>query len=345
MAEEFIFQLNITGPDGFSQVFRVPVGITQIGRQAGNDLRLVHSQISRQHAQIDCTTTECRITDLGSSNGTRLHDEKLTPHVPVLLTSSSVVNIGPYALSLEKTPVETFQEKELPPAEETPVKLGAVEVREIPPTPEPVLPSLESEPSPEIIKRAVETPSLGAPPTEPPQPPSAPPAAYYPGDGIVPPGLSTHSTRLLNFLPGIYHTDFMSRFLALFESILIPIEWNVDNFDLFLDPGTTTRDFLPWLANWFALTFDSTWSDAQRRTLLKEAYRIYARRGTRGALSRILEIYTGRKPEIIDTGDDLKPFTFTVRLPLRQQEVNQELVEALIDANKPAHSTYSLEFS
>jgi phage tail-like protein len=135
----------------------------------------------------------------------------------------------------------------------------------------------------------------------------------------------------------------MARFLGMFESILIPIEWNVDNFDLYLDPGTVPTGFLPWLANWFEITFDPTWGEAQRRTLLAEAHQIYARRGTCWALSRVLEIYTGHRPEIIDLDEDLEPFTFAVRLPLRAGEVNRELVERIIDANKPAHTTYTLK--
>jgi phage tail-like protein len=160
----------------------------------------------------------------------------------------------------------------------------------------------------------------------------------------VPPGLSTHSRRLLSYLPGIYHTDFMARFLGIFESILTPIEWNVDNFDLYLHPGTAPTGFMPWLANWFEIAFDPTWSEAQRRTLLAEAHQIYARRGTRWALSRVLEIYTGRKPEIIDLGEGQEPCTFTVKLPLRKRDANQELIAAITDANKPAHTTYTLEF-
>ena len=136
----------------------------------------------------------------------------------------------------------------------------------------------------------------------------------------------------------------MARFLALFESILAPIEWNVSNFDLYLHAGTAPLSFLPWLASWFGVTFDSTWSEAQRRTLLAEACQIYARRGTRWALARVLEIYAGHAPEIVDQAEAQTPFTFTVRLPARRREINRELLQRIIDANKPAHTSYTLEF-
>jgi phage tail-like protein len=125
---------------------------------------------------------------------------------------------------------------------------------------------------------------------------------------------------------------------------LTPIEWEITHFDMVLSPGTAPKDFLPWLGSWFDLTFDDSWTEAQRRTLLAEAHRIYARRGTRWALSRVLEIYTGHQPEVIDTAEDLEPFTFRVILPTSARS-RQSLIERLINAHKPAHTNYRLEFS
>jgi phage tail-like protein len=215
------------------------------------------------------------------------------------------------------------------------------------PEPEPEPAKAETPPKkPEPVK--AETPPKGkrpSPPKKPPTPPAPPlPRPSAPLPPGTPPGLTQHSSRLLPYLPGIYHTDFMSRFLGLFESILTPIEWNIDNFDLFLNPGTTPAEFLPWLARWYEISFDDSWSEAQRRQLLKEAHQIYGRRGTKWALSRILEIYTGHPPDIDDESADLDPFTFTVKIPLRQKELNQELIERIIDMNKPAHTTYKLKF-
>jgi phage tail-like protein len=158
------------------------------------------------------------------------------------------------------------------------------------------------------------------------------------------PGLGLHSSFLLDYLPGIYQTDFMSRFLGIFEATLLPVEWTIDNFDQFLDPETSPGGFLPWLASWYGLVFDSTWSEAKRRQLLSEAHEIFARRGTRRALSRVLEIYTGAEPEIDDDAKDLEPFTFSVVIPRRKRDVRSDLIEALIDVHKPAHTTYSIKY-
>lgn len=316
MAQEYEFRLRITGPQG-PQVFSVPVGATTIGRQPGNDLWLDDPQVSRRHAQLDCTAVECQITDLESSNGTIVNGARLVPHVAVLLPRNAIIKIGAFELAFEQRPVEPPEAKEPPPATKE-------------------LPEAKAPPEEELV---AEPP----PPVEPPSPPPLPEPPPPEGD-LVPPGLSIHSRRLLSYLPGIYHTDFMARFLGIFESILTPIEWNVENFDLYLDPATVPVDFMPWLVNWFGSIFDPTWSEAQCRTLLAEAQQIYARRGTRWALSRVLEIYTGHLPEIVDADKDLEPFTFTVKLPRRARGLNRELIERIIDANKPAHTTYTLKF-
>lgn len=358
MAEEFTHQLTVTRPDG-SETLTIPAGTITIGRQVGNDLLLEHPLVSRQHVRLECTAEACHITDLGSSNGTTVDDEKLTPQVPVPLAPGTVVKIGPFQLAYDRVPVEPAEadakpepEAELPP--EPAVEEPAVEepVAEGPEAEEPaaVEPPLQEDESDQdvITEEPVEEPVSGEMAAPPPPPPPTPPPSgpeRPSGNGFfMPPGLSRYSRYYLDYLPGIYHTEFMSRFLALFESILKPIEWNVDNFDLFLDPETAPADFLPWLANWFELAFDDSWSEEQRRTLLAEANQIYARRGTKWALSRTLEIYTGRTPQIDDQDEDLDPFTFSVDVPVPERELKRALVERIIDMNKPAHAIYKLRF-
>ena len=319
MADSFEFLVSITDPQGNET--RHSLGArTTLGRQPGNDIELTDQRVSRQHASIECRDDGCILTDLDSSNGTYLDAEKLPPQAPIPLKPGAEVSIGPFSLRLIAIPVEA----------EAPV------VREAP-QPAPPEPADVPEDAP------VEEPSSAASggQAEPPPAPPAPADAPIPD---LPPGLAMRSRQLLQYLPSIYHTDFMARFLGLFEAILMPIEWEITHFDMFLSPGTAPDDFLPWLANWFDLAFDDSWTEAQRRTLLAEAHRIYARRGTHWALSRVLEIYTGHKPTVIDTGAELEPFTFRVILP-RTTHTHRSLIERLINAHKPAHTTYTLEFS
>lgn len=286
-----------------------------IGRQSGNDLILDNPEISRRHAAIDCQEMECSITDLGSSNGTRVNGEKLTPHISVSLNPGAEIKIGPFTLILQQKTSEI--EKPIP----------AIELAQ-------------------VVDLVEEQAQIVTPPPSPPiKPPSSPPIpSSIPFEiSPVPDGLSLHSQKLIQYLPDIYHTDFVSRFLGIFEATFLPLEWTIDNFDLFLDPGTAPEGFLPWLANWFQIDFSPAWNESQRRIFLKEASQIYSRRGTRWALSRLLEIFTGKSPIIIDDGNKLDPHTFIVTLSIPENDTNRETIERIIDSNKPAHTTYQLE--
>lgn len=322
MAQTLQLQFIIQGA-GRTWEFPIPSGRTIIGRQPGCDLLLENPQISRQHAHLDCTPESLQITDLNSSNGTLLNDQRLTPEVSSPLKQGDRLEIGPF--TLEVAPVASHAVSDSPQAD----------TRESPPLPIPEIP-----PRPAASNRTGK--GQPPPPKEPPPHPAS--TADQQPEWTVLPGLSTHSQAMINYLPDIYHSDFMSRFLALFESIQIPIDWVVDHFDLFLSPGTAPDAFLPWLAGWFQIPFDNTWSSAQKRQLITEAYALFARRGTPWVLSRTLEIYTGAVPEIIDSGDHLASYTFTVNLPISQSDIDPALVRAIIERHKPAHTTYELNF-
>jgi phage tail-like protein len=340
MAQKVEFRLHIQGPESTQDVI-LPLGQAALGRDPGCEVLLAFPLVSRRHAQFTCTETECEIIDLGSANGTSVNGVKLTPQVPASLTEGSLINIGPFEITVAAVPVKVTAEASQFIAQEKPVVEKQLQEGKGAQPAVSAKPKKAAKPAPEKVEQPG-IPIKPPPPTGKGETISLP--AGEPSGWAMPPGLSTQSSHLIHYLPGIYQTDFMSRFLALFESILVPIEWNVDSFDLYLDPGTAPAGFLPWLANWYTIAFDSTWGEAQRRVLLEEAHQIYARRGTRWALSRVLEIYLGCKPEIIEFTEEKEPFTFTVKLPLKKGEVNQELVEAIIDSGKPAHTNYRLEF-
>lgn len=201
------------------------------------------------------------------------------------------------------------------------------------------------------------TAQRAAPPAPPPEPvvaplPPTPPPPTPPtlfeqeedGDGISADHYPFSGETFLPYLPAIYQTEFMGRFLAIFESIYAPLEWTVDQFDLFLHARTAPAGFLPWLGSWFAITFDRSWTVAMRREILCEAHHLYAMRGTKWALSRIIEIYTGERPKISEFTDPDNPYLFLVQMPVTVRELNPELVIRLIDTHKPTHTTYKLQY-
>ena len=188
--------------------------------------------------------------------------------------------------------------------------------------------------------------------------------------------------RYLEYLPALFEQDdFIGRFLMLFESFWGPIDLQIDSTPNYLDPALTPARFLPWLAEWFDLEFDDTWSEAQQRELLRNIMWLYRRRGTRVALQRYLEIYTQQPVEITERraknlklgptarlgvgvalGSGNVPHTFVVRVRLpaltppagldaaaaakevaRLEGQRRARLERLIEADKPAHTSYLLE--
>jgi serine/threonine protein kinase len=88
--------LSLTTADGR----RYPVyrGQVTIGRSADNDIVLPVSQVSRQHASIQCSREGCRIVDGGSTNGTFVNGFRLLAENPWPLQPGDQLAIGPVKL-------------------------------------------------------------------------------------------------------------------------------------------------------------------------------------------------------------------------------------------------------
>lgn len=120
--------------------------------------------------------------------------------------------------------------------------------------------------------------------------------------------------RLLDFLPAVYHgRPELEVFLQAFERTFFgtggAVErapgnvasatapqtpgWSVDEqvarIPSFLDPYETPESFLPWLAQWAAITLYREATD--RRRLVAEMIPLYRIRGTREYVRRVLELY------------------------------------------------------
>jgi phage tail-like protein len=111
--------------------------------------------------------------------------------------------------------------------------------------------------------------------------------------------------RLLNSLPknwsrGEQDAGFLQRFLAPAEGMLYELDWRAAKRAVLLDPEATPADKLDWLASFAGLVLDRRWPESSRRQLISEAYPLFARRGTKAALLRLLELYLGRPPTLIE---------------------------------------------
>ncbi|HEU0084508.1 MAG TPA: phage tail protein [Bradyrhizobium sp.] len=145
----------------------------------------------------------------------------------------------------------------------------------------------------------------------------------------------------------------------------------LDGIQRYFDPGPGVADshrappeFLNWLAGWVALTVRDDWTDEHKRTFIARAVQLYRLRGTRAGVEKFVKAYTGGLPvEILEQADEFQiadhsqvgvdtvlgggaPFFFRVILtssdPLGFQK-QSDIVTALIELQKPAHTSFSLE--
>ena len=70
-----------------------------IGRTGAADVRLPHRTVSERHASLERSGDHFRLTDHGSTNGTRVGGEKLVPHRAKRLRDGDLVEIGVYVLA------------------------------------------------------------------------------------------------------------------------------------------------------------------------------------------------------------------------------------------------------
>jgi phage tail-like protein len=170
--------------------------------------------------------------------------------------------------------------------------------------------------------------------------------------------LPTERSTWLQYLPAIFsepimdfngfnHNDFIGRYLMIFETVLNPVVWLIDNFDLYLSARTAPESWLTWLAGWFDVWLIPELPEARKRQIVEQLGWLYLRRGTAMGLSRFLELYFGVPVDIVEF-DDL-PCTFTVRIPLAHSDLpltpaqKLDLARQLVDGQRPAFTRFEVE--
>lgn len=168
----------------------------------------------------------------------------------------------------------------------------------------------------------------------------------------------------LAYLPAIFQQDpLLGRFLLAFELLLTSddptgsplgtasLATTIEGLADYFDPQHTTPEFLPWLANWVALTLRADWEEGTRRDFIQHIVPLYRLRGTLAGLQRMLELYTHEDVSITDSADDgstLPDHFFQVRIKLNEPDLvrfrqKQQIARAIIDQEKPAHTFYALQ--
>lgn len=170
------------------------------------------------------------------------------------------------------------------------------------------------------------------------------------------PGLGTPHP-LGSGLPALYHDDDLAqRLLAALDEVLAPVISTLDNFDRYLEPSLAPLDFVEWLAGWVGAAIDESWPPRRQRELVGRTARLYRRRGTVGGIAEQVELATGGRAVVRDSGGVGWSATPGAELPgtARRQvavrvsvqdpaAVDQRKVEALVAAAKPAHVAHRVE--
>jgi phage tail-like protein len=188
----------------------------------------------------------------------------------------------------------------------------------------------------------------------------------------------TNPSSYLQYLPSIFSEDpFLGRFLLAFEQVLSGLtgakgepheglEETIAGVATLFDPNETREEFLPWLAGWVALSLRADWNIEQQKNFLADLVPLYRSRGTKANLIKLLGIYTIGTPTI-DEGDiatmqigmrstigkdtrigEPPAHFFRVKVNLgkitddKERERQQQTARALIDLQKPAHTSYEL---
>ncbi len=379
MADETRAVFGITGPDLEQEELTVTAAGIQVGRTANNDLTLAHAQVSRRHLRLHVDGDDVYATDLGSSNGTYLNDTRLEAQAATPLAVGDGLRLGPFVLTLreivvpEPPPVEEPPPPEPEPEPEPPV----AEEPPPPPEPEPPVaeeaPEAEPEPEPEPPPQPPRRRRRREPEPEPEPPPQQSfevvkrddisledqrsreqeyqgrlarlPKSRLDGydaqNHLV--GLPRDASTWLQYLPAIYsEDDFMGRYLLICESIMAPLFWMVDNFDMFLTPEVAPEEWLRWMSSWFDLILIPELPEENQRQIMYQIGWLFLRRGTRPGLERLLQLYFGVTPEI---QEESCHFTVTIPLSASRVRVDSDVIERLIASQKPAFASFTLEIN
>jgi phage tail-like protein len=162
---------------------------------------------------------------------------------------------------------------------------------------------------------------------------------------------------LETLLPAVLQEDsFTRRLVTGLDEVLAPIVCTLDCLEAYLNPLLAPADFLDWVSTWFSEVLDENWPAQRRRRFVAEAVETFRIRGTVAGLRRELELSSGGRVEINESGGvawsvkpeaDL-PGEDVPRLAVRivvddASAANQAALAALIRATKPAHVMHRLE--
>ncbi|MBZ9713606.1 FHA domain-containing protein [Deinococcus multiflagellatus] len=172
--------------------------------------------------------------------------------------------------------------------------------------------------------------------------PARPPLPTFTAERPPHDGLALYT----EFLPPFFQeSEFLGRYLKIFEAMWEPLQRRQDSIELHFDPRVAPPQVLGWMAGWLGLPLDPHWPEGRQRAWMREAVTLYRWRGTRYGLSRALETVYGLTPVLRE--DTAQPHTLTVQLldsPDGEDTASREAITQFIFTHAPAHVRVTVEF-
>jgi phage tail-like protein len=161
---------------------------------------------------------------------------------------------------------------------------------------------------------------------------------------------------LAGAVPALYHDDeFFMGLIGGFDAVLAPIQAVVDDLDAYVDPLTAPPDLLEWVGTWMGLRVNRRWPVQRRREFVARALSVYLWRGTKRGIEEAVELYTGVRPDVTDSGGvsaspeplgDMpgsRQRSVAVVVRTSDPTIDADLVDRIVADVKPAHVTHTVK--
>lgn len=104
-------------------------------------------------------------------------------------------------------------------------------------------------------------------------------------------------------LPRVLAQDrFTRRFVSVFEETFDQVRTQIDSLEYYVDLDTAPPEFVRWLGDWLDVAVDASLPEERQRAIVRQAGRLFARRGTAAGLGGLLEVFTSAEVRVVDGG-------------------------------------------
>lgn len=158
-------------------------------------------------------------------------------------------------------------------------------------------------------------------------------------------------------MPAVYQEDPAAMaWTAGLDDVLAPVISTLDCIGAYIDPMLAPADFVLWLAQWFGTVLDENWPLERQRAAVAKSVALYRLSGTVAGLRELVEVVTGGRAEVTDSGGVAWSAVPNTPPPGRDEAVVEvrvsappgsqfdlKALEELVAAAKPAHVAHQVE--